>query len=295
MNALTTIERILDTHLVCSNLKLCVVDNKKRPFTTQETPARVNEMSDFVELSELLSMRNIDKYAGIGMSIQANKICAIDVDNCFSEANNIDTINDIGRDILNRFKSEYCEFSFSGTGLRILFFAELINNYNELFYIKNAIKHIEFYQPSSSFRYVTITGNAIFDNDLHNVNENVLLNFLNTHMKRKSKMIVHKPVIVNAISDDKAKKLLRYHYFTNAKFQDVWFTNAPGSGKDESERDFYLISYLYENITQDKTQIKMLFESSPFFKSKDWKHQKKWTAQNYRYYNYLYEQISKRH
>ena len=74
-------------------------------------------------------------------------------------------------------------------------------------------------------------------------------------------------------------------------FQNLWFTNAPGSGKDESERDYHLVAYLFENVTQDHDMIKQIFEQSNFFKTKDYKHVYKWTNQNGRYFEYLYNTI----
>ena len=90
-------------------------------------------------------------------------------------------------------------------------------------------------------------------------------------------------------------KVVRYKYLKDYNFQDLWFTKAPGSGKDESERDYHLVAYLYENITQDKNLLKQIFESSEFFKTKDWKHVNKWKNQNGRYFNYLYDTIRRYH
>ena len=83
-------------------------------------------------------------------------------------------------------------------------------------------------------------------------------------------------------------KLTKAKYLKDMTFQNLWFTPAPGSGSNESERDYHLVAYLYENITQDKELLKKIFETSPFFKSKDFKHRNKWTQQDGRYFNYLY-------
>ena len=84
---------------------------------------------------------------------------------------------------------------------------------------------------------------------------------------------------------------LRYEYLKNPIFQDLWFSIAPGSGKDESERDFQIISYIYEHITKNKTEVKEMFESSPYFKSKDAKHINKWNYDNYRYFDYIWSHL----
>ena len=89
-------------------------------------------------------------------------------------------------------------------------------------------------------------------------------------------------------------KLVKVKYLKDIIFQNLWFNNAPGSGKDESERDYHLVVYLYQNITQDKDLLKKIFESSPFFKSKDNKHVYKWNYNNFRYFNYIYNNVKGR-
>ena len=74
-------------------------------------------------------------------------------------------------------------------------------------------------------------------------------------------------------------------------FQDVWFSKAPGSNKNESELDYSLIYYLYEYITKDVEKIKILFMESPFFKSKDRKHYQKFTKDNFKYFYNTCERI----
>ena len=185
----------------------------------------------------------------------------------------------------------YCEFSFSGTGLRVLFNAEIVDDYSSKYYIKNSKQNIEFYQPTQSFRYVTVTGNTISDN-FSKVSQEVLIAFLEKYMKktekkRDVKSVEDKPIEV-------LQSRVRYLYLTNHRFQDLWFGKAPGSGKDESERDFQIMSILYENITQNKEKLKLLFEISPYFKSKDWKHMKKWEQQDFRYFEYVFSQIERR-
>ena len=74
-------------------------------------------------------------------------------------------------------------------------------------------------------------------------------------------------------------------------FQEKWFSHAPGSNSNESEIDFYLLSYLYEHVVQDKEKLRIVFETSPYFKSKDKKHLSKWMRGNCQYYNYIYERL----
>lgn len=296
MSALDTIDRILLTTLATADLRYCLVTDNKRPIKIDGTPAKPNVESDFVKLDELLLCTSIDSYAGVGISIQASNMCAIDVDHCFSVPRALASADSRAIDVLNRFdKIAYCEFSFSGKGLRVLFKQPVIENYSDKYYIKNEKFGIEFYQPTKSFRYVTVTGNVIANNQLGYFDTDSVkttIDFLDTYMQRA----VRKQFDVKTEADEtrsfeELMRLVKITYFKNMIFQNAWFAHAPGSGKDESERDFYLISFLYENITQDKELLRQIFESSPYFKSKDLHHTYKWTNQDHRYYNYIYSTI----
>ena len=299
MNALDFIENIINNNnLYNANLKYCLINKDKIPYKYNNELAKPNHKEDFIDIDTLISNTNINDYAGIGVSIQASHIYAIDVDKCFREPFNIDTADERAIDIIDIFKNWcYIEFSFSGTGLRLFFKLEKdidLNLYKTKYYTKNAKTKCEFYQPLDSARYVTITGKYILNNNIEAENswsvEDLIL-FLNKYMKKEEKLNTEKIEASDDIDIDKARKKLKYYILTDAQFQDLWFSKAPGSGADESERDYHIIKFIYINITSNKQVIKELFESSPFFKSKDNKHMFKWQQSDYRYYNYIYEQI----
>ena len=298
MDLLTTVNNILNCELRNSNLKCCLVTKNKLPYKIDNTPAKSNILTDFISIFDIasnLTEKHLLDYAGIGISIQASEICAIDVDKCFSEPFNFDSIDERGLDIYNKFKDfAYIEFSFSGTGLRVLFKSDIIENYSDKYYIKNETNKVEYYQPTKSYRYVTITGRYLINNVIKydkKLND-ILQLFLEQYMlKPERKQYDVKTIVEETRTYEELMKLVKLHYFKDNLFQNLWFDKAPGSGSNESERDYHLVAYLFENITQDKDLIKQIFESSPFFKSKDWKHVNKWTYQNGRYYNYLYDTI----
>lgn len=292
MSAINCIEKLITTSLPLERLRFCFVDENKRPFKINGEMARPNKIEDFFSLSEIAESDKIMDYIGLGISIQASNIFAIDIDHCFKRYGEIAVEDDRAWDILNMFRDKsYCEYSFSGTGLRVLFDSELIDDFSK-YYIKNEKNQIEFYQPSNSFRYVTLTGNVISDN-FSKVNSDTINTFLEKYMKRPVR-VQRKVNIVEDAPIETLLKRVKILYLTNHDFQDLWFSKAPGSGKDESERDFHILAYLYENVTQDKDKVKELFEMSPFFKSKDWKHMKKWEQQDFRYFNYVFNQIERR-
>lgn len=298
MSFVNTLYRILETNndsLI--NLKYCLVTKDKLPYKIDGNLAKPNNVDDFVTLDEIVKnflLIDEEKYKGLGISVQASKIFAIDIDHCFSKPFEKESADERANRIIEIFKDKaYIEFSFSGTGLRILFKSDIISNYSDNYYIKNSNNHIEFYQPTNSYRYVTITGHCLYNNKIDYIsNEFIINNFLNIYMKKELKSFNNiKTVEEETRTYDELMKVVRFHYIKNNNFQELWFTNAPGSGKDESERDYHLVIYLFENITQNKELLKQIFESSPFFKSKDWKHINKWNNQNFRYFNYLYDII----
>lgn len=292
MNLLNTIENIAHTKLYEAGLKYCFVDDNKLPHRIDGSLARPNDTNDFVNFDTLLQHYS-DEYAGVGISIQASNVFGIDVDHCFLTPFDIDSMDDRAKDILRRFKSiAYCEFSFSGTGLRILFKMNKIDNYTKSYYIKNSKNNIEFYQPSSSFRYVTITGKSIYDNLILDISENksIVYDFLETYMKKPVDTKI-RSYSSDERSIDELMKLTKFLYLKNSIFQNLWFSQAPGAGKNESEKDFQLIALLFENITTDKVKLKTIFELSPYFKSKDAQHLNKWNYGNFRYYEYIYTHL----
>lgn len=295
MNSIDVIERLIETKLVYYDLKYCLVTENKLPKKINGDMAKPNNSNDFVSLSKLLECDNLNDYAGIGISIQASNICAIDIDHCFTIPNDISSGDNRAKDILEMFKDTYCEFSFSGTGLRILFLGDVLNDLTEKYYIKNSKTQCEYYQPLNSYRYVTVTGNCIYNNDVEKIDMNVIQSFLDKYMLKPIRY--KKKVISNysGLSEEKLFKKVKILYLNDSRFQDLWFGKAPGSGKNESELDYELLARLYENITDDENILLKIFESSPYFKSKDFKHMRKWENQNKRYYYYIYEQIKRSH
>ena len=138
MSALDCLVKLSTTTVFPAGFQFCLVSDSKIPYKMDGVTARPNIVTDFVGIEEIANCENLDEYAGLGISVQASKVCAIDVDKCFKKPNDFDSIDNRGRDIYDRFKDySYCEFSFSGTGLRILFRSSLIEKYSLDYYIKN--------------------------------------------------------------------------------------------------------------------------------------------------------------
>ena len=292
MSALNTIEAVMANDFLrkAEFLRYCYINKEKVPFRSNGTDsARPNVATDFVPIGQL-DLSKASSFAGLGISIQASGICAIDVDHCFMRPFDLSSADGRAQDIINIFReATYIEFSFSGTGLRILFKAAPIAEYESKYYIKNSKTHCEYYFPQGSSRYVTITGRSIIYTTINYVPDTVLKVFLDTYMLRPRRIdttSVREPI------EGDIDNLILHYLRSNKSFQDNWFDKAPGSGSNESERDFFLLKFIFENITNDRDKAKEVFESSPFFQSKDRKHKYKWERSDNRYFNYLYNVIS---
>ncbi len=289
MTAFDVITAIADNeNLQDDSLRFCFVNQDKVPYNGL-CPARPNNIEDFVPIY-MLNLGQSTKFAGLGLSIQASKICAIDVDHCFEKPFEVASADSRAQEIINLFGDHtYIEFSFSGTGLRLFFKANPIPDYSKHYYIKNSKRQIEYYYPEGSNRYVTITAKQIINKPINYVSRELLQKFLDTYMLRPQKLNTGNS---GAPAIDNIDAALLHFLRSDKSFQDNWFDKAPGSGSNESERDFFLIKFIFDNITQNKDQIKELFERSPFFKSKDRKHKYKWEKSENRYFNYLFSVIN---
>lgn len=287
MSALKTLQNVINTKLINYNFKWCFVDQMKLPFNYKGNLLKPNDFNDFCEIEQLAN-ENIDNFKGIGLSINASNIVAIDIDKCFSEPFNINSADERAKDILNLFKDYYCEFSFSGTGIRILFYSNLIEDFKDKYYIKNSKNKIEIYFPYFSARYVTITGKFIYNNDINICQDNLLINFLDKYMKRDIK-INENLKEDKILSWDEIYIELKKLMVKDSQFLNTWTSKAPGSGKNESELDYFLIISICNNITTNKKLIKEIFETSFYYQSKDNLHKHKWNDTEY--FNNTYNRI----
>lgn len=291
MAARETLETLLhNNNVLGANLRYCFVDRNKIPHTNTDF-AKPNNINDFVPIDNL-SIEVSDKYAGLGISIQASNICAIDIDHCFAEPFNVESANATAKRLLQVFMPFYCEFSFSGTGIRILFRAKPVKDYSKKYYIKNSKAGIEYYYPEGNFRYVTITGRTIYNNPVKNSpSETLLKAFLDTFMQRPVREEKYEEELTPIDENLDYSKKLKFHLLDNLNFQNAWFERGCSGFPSQSEKDFYLLSFLYKNVSRNREEVRKLFESSIYFKTKDEKHKYKWFYNNYRYFNYQFDML----
>lgn len=304
MSALDCIERLSNINLIRANNKYCLVGSNKIPYRIDDKKTSPNNKDDFFSFEELFLNKSLEKYKSVGISVQFSEICGVDVDHCFEKANDFGSGDNRAKEIYEIFKDfSYIEFSFSGKGMRVVFKSNSINNYKINYYIKNSNNQIEFYQPTYdeedniSYRYLTLTGNVIVDNyenkNISSANQAKVVEFLEKFMKRPKPLKIHSNN--EFYNDDRdlltLMKKVRIMLLKDGLFQDNWFDKAPGYGSNESERDYYLVHYIFDNITKNPEKIIEIFEQSEFYKSKDFAHKNKWNRNEHIYFYQMYKNM----
>ncbi|MDD4594719.1 MAG: hypothetical protein PHY33_06380, partial [Methanobacteriaceae archaeon] len=96
--------------------------------------------------SARMAMETTDIFDGIGIVLY-NNLCGIDIDNC-SENGELTVLSKGIIDIMD----SYAEYSPSGYGIHILFYADIDDDPN--FYIKNSLIGVEIYNRNRFFTYI---------------------------------------------------------------------------------------------------------------------------------------------
>ena len=198
---------------------------------------------------------------GIGLGI-FNGYSAIDIDNCI---NSDGIVSDMAQEIIDYCQS-YTEKSPSGHGIRIIFKTNFKNFDKKVYYTNNHKIGLEIYINGFTNKFVTITGNTIFQSDPMEVNIEYILN---KYMRKKQ---------VSADEIENGKNTYDINKFINKdrKLNELWNAVASGSGGNESETDLALCSKLAFYLQKDYDAINKAFTESPYFSSKDSQHKDKW-------------------
>lgn len=260
-------QQLKDNGLFCA-WKLIDYEGRKvkMPFNVlNDKYARSNDKSTFSPFAVVLS--HLSKYykfdengkniGGLGLGI-FNGYSAIDIDHCVQEDG---SLSEMAQDIID-FCQSYTEYSPSGTGIRIIFQTDLLPDKN-VYYINNQKLGLEIYISDNTNKYVTLTGNVIYPN---NINKIDITYILNKYMLKES--------VAKVYDFDIAK------YSKDEKLQELWNSIAPGSNSNESEIDLALCNKLAFYLHNDYTSINKAFVSSPYFNSKDSEHKSKWLVRN---------------
>ena len=200
-------------------------------------------------------------YDGIGLGI-FNGICAIDLDNCVSDSG---YYSETAADVVSMMHS-YTEFSPSGNGLHILFFAKNFKYDTKKFYIMNHKVGIEVYVAGATNKYVTLTGNKCEDYDFGDRTKE-LESVLNKYMLRPENTARNAINAVNS-KNDLEKLVEKAKASKNGdKFSSLWSGSIEGY-LSHSEADMALCSKLAFWTGRDPIAMDELFRKSGLMRNK---------------------------
>lgn len=230
----------------------------KVPYTPGTT--RKANVSDPATFTTFETAAYATGYDGIGVRV-GDRIVGIDLDHCIVGGK----ILPWAQEIVDRFAVTYIEISPSGAGIRI--FCLLPDGFTydtRAYYIKHG--DIEVYIPGYTNRFLTVTGNALTDNDVTEATD-ALHWLLNTYMRRPTPLVPEVQALRESyLSDDKVIEKA-----TSAKngdkFVRLWNGDITGY-RSRSEADAAFISMLAFWCNGDKAQIDRLFRQSGLMRAK---------------------------
>ena len=204
---------------------------------------------------------------GIGLGI-FNGFSAIDIDHCFDKKTG--KLSDMAKDVIDYCQS-YTEYSPSGEGIRIIVKTDTRFSKSE-YYTNNAKIGLEVYIEGLTNKFVTITGNTIYDCEIAKVD---LQYILDKYMKKKSSQNQQS---VDPDNYKKTNKEVEDFLDKDFKLRELWNGHAPGSGANENQLDLALCTKLAFYCQKDFNKIAEAFERSPYYASKDKMHKNKWSV-----------------
>lgn len=222
--------------------------------------AETNDPSTFCafELADEAYMIDSD-YNGIGILV-GNGFTGIDIDHCVTDGEP----SDFAVSICEMMRS-YTEFSPSKTGLRIILQGEDLAYDRENYYLKNPNNGVELYVSGMTNRFLTITGNTLFNYPVRRVTSADLEEFLDKYMRRKAfkapETLTDDQIIAKASQSEKFCALFR--------------GDTTAYNNDHSSADLALCNILAFWTGKDEAQMDRVFRKSGLYREK-------WERSDYR-------------
>lgn len=227
------------------------------PKTSQK--AESNNPQTFCDFSTAEEVYQTDgEYDGVGILV-SNGFSAIDIDHCVENGE----LSDVAKDICQKINS-YTEKSPSGTGLRIIIRGDNLSYDKNKYYLKNPSNGVEFYISGMTNRFMTITGNTLYNLPIRHMKSEELVDFLNQYMRRQKKQTTE---LTDEQIIEKASK--------NAKFEQLFKGDTTAYNNDHSSADLALCNILAFWTGKNATQIDRIFRKSGLYRDK-------WEREDYR-------------
>lgn len=265
-----------------------VGDDKYQIFCTHKNKVpthntHIDDMSTFYTYSQAMRLMQPDEGLGIGLF---GNLCGIDIDHAVNEDG---SLSQTAKDIIDYFDGAYMEYSYSGKGVHILFFCAQQRKYQK-YYTKMGVKQLtakgitdieglEFYQGRVDNRYLTLTGNIIPQRNKNNysVTPQKITAFLDKYFIIPVQPKSHPTSTSSNTKEDLAWARFGLYTLKDEKFKEAFDKPATGYGGTESEDDLTLACRAAFWTNNNPEAIRIVFEASPHYKTKDADHLKKWS------------------
>lgn len=199
-------------------------------------------------------------FNGFGILVEGG-YWAIDIDSCVEN----NELSGLAADICNIMQS-YTELSPSKKGLRIICRANIPQYDKKKFYMKNPHNHVEVYGTGITHRFVTITGNTVYNYPVREASDE-LLAVLNKYMLRSAKKQMSlDDIIAKACKHDSFRKLYE--------------GDMSAYNNDHSAADIAFCNMLAFWTIKDAGMMDAIFRKSKLYRDKwDREDYRNWTIQ----------------
>ena len=240
----------------------------KVPYSPGGGRASSNKSHTFgsFQKAEALLKRRPGRYDGLGIGL-FDDLVGIDIDHCVKDGQ----LSPLAREIVERVGS-YAEFSPSGEGVHILCHAPGLTFDKEAYYLKNQRNGVEVYAAGHTNRYLTLTGNAINDEDINERSVEVA-ELLERYMRRDAVSSSSAEPDAENCSDttllDDAETVDRMlNSAKGAVIARLWAGEWSGDYNSQSEADIALCNHLAFWTGKDAEQMDRLFRQSGLMRDK---------------------------
>ncbi len=232
--------------------------------------AETNNPSTFSAFALADERYMTEDYDGVGIRV-SNGFSAVDIDHCVENG----ILSELATTIIDRLKS-YTEYSPSKTGVRIIFKTRPDYQYNsETYYLKNPHNGCEVYVCGATNRFVTITGNTVYDYPVRDVTDDlkfILDEYMVRPVKRASSASAPATTdVITTLSDEQI--LLKAA--ANGKFRALFDGDMSDYNDDHSSADLALCNILAFWTGKNPDAIDRIFRKSALFRDK-------WLRDDYR-------------
>ena len=210
-----------------------------------------------------------DDYNGVGIRV-SNGFSAVDIDHCVENG----VLSEFAMSIIDALQS-YTEYSPSKSGVRIIFKTPGYQYDSETYYLKNPHNGCEIYVSGATNRFVTITGNTVYDYPVREVTGELLKPILDQYMRRpvkqRSSAATNTALPAAGLSDEQ----IIFKASAGSKFRALFGGDMSEYNNDHSSADLALCNILAFWTGKDAEQIDRIFRQSALFRDK-------WLRDDYR-------------